>query len=1154
MAGLDTFVREFTRLLKQQDKRKTSAYDTTAKVKRIDGDVAWVHIAGGIDETPVKLTVNAEVGDSVQVRVSGGRAWITGNSTNPPTDDKRAIKAHKVALGADNVAKQAKIQADLATELANNAQESADENAEAMAEAVLQINSDIEDLQTQIDGNITSWFYTSDPSMSSPPVTVDPQNPDATGWDTDEKKQNHVGDLYYNTTSGYVWRFVYQSGSYQWLRVTDSDVTRALQDAAKAQDTADSKRRVFYTTPTPPYDAGDLWVQGSGGDILRCAQARPETGSYSRNDWVLASKYTDNSVFQTWLENDFAETLEELEEGITDAKIETYYQTNDPSSGWSATEKQQHTGDMWYNSTASVQKYYRWSGSAWTECKATPPQTVFDQIDGKANIFVGSTTPTGATAGDLWFKGTGEPILTYVNNSWVEYNKYTDNTRANAAYSLAESAERKANTAQSTADGKNKVYRQDTQPTGTFVAGDIWFDTANDNKIYRHNGTSWVAVTLGDDAIDNLSANKLTAGTIDASQITVSNLDAGNITTGKLGADYIEVSELSIGQSQVTNLVSDLGNKANSSDVPTKVSDLTNDSNFQTGTQVESTVTGKGYQTSSQVESAITSKGYQTSSQVESAITSKGYQTASDVSSAVATGVAGKADKSVAVKSTVSLYYRSTTNTAPTISTSTTIGTSATTDNAWEYVMPQPKRDRYFFTCEKYTFVDNSVGFSTVRALTSETYASKFVHSSDNTYIDGGKIYANSITADKIVTSGITIGQSQVTNLTTDLASKANTSSIPTKVSQLTNDSSFATTTQVGTAKSEAISTASSDATSKANAAQTAAISAAASDATTKANAAAKTASDNITSISGGGIKVHSAGDTTSYTQIKSSGIDLVADGTNLSHIGKDTGQTESDTTSTDKFPYYTFGVRSSDTATTRGNYSFVEGYSNKASGYCSHAEGYSTEATGRGAHAEGYTTHATGMLSHSEGAGSTASGVYSHVEGQASVASGRNSHAQNRGTKASGENSHAGGYYTTAGYENQTAIGKYNNNKSTSLFEIGKGTSDSAKANAFAVTTDGALEIGDPANTFVVVDHSISIPAITKDNSKTDTATFTKSGYYPVGVMGYNTGREAGVPSRMYLSARSSGSATVSYSIRATGANYTATTMHVFILWIKVA
>lgn len=41
--------------------------------------------------------------------------------------------------------------------------------------------------------------------------------------------------------------------------------------------------------------------------------------------------------------------------------------------------------------------------------------------------------------------------------------------------------------------------------------------------------------------------------------------------------------------------------------VPTKVSQLTNDSGFQTSTQVDSIVTGKGYQTKSQVQSLINS-------------------------------------------------------------------------------------------------------------------------------------------------------------------------------------------------------------------------------------------------------------------------------------------------------------------------------------------------------------------------------------------------------------------------------------------------------------------------------------------------------------------------------------------------------------------
>ena len=85
-------------------KPKTSAYDTTAEVRRIEGGTAWVHIPGGVDETPVRMTVNAEPGDTVQVRVSGGTAFLVGNGTAPPTDDKQANKATEIAESAKAVA------------------------------------------------------------------------------------------------------------------------------------------------------------------------------------------------------------------------------------------------------------------------------------------------------------------------------------------------------------------------------------------------------------------------------------------------------------------------------------------------------------------------------------------------------------------------------------------------------------------------------------------------------------------------------------------------------------------------------------------------------------------------------------------------------------------------------------------------------------------------------------------------------------------------------------------------------------------------------------------------------------------------------------------------------------------------------------------
>ena len=101
-------------------------------------------------------------------------------------------------------------------------------------------------------------------------------------------------------------------------------------------------------------------------------------------------------------------------------------------------------------------------------------------------------------------------------------------------------------TARASADGKNTIYRQDNQPTGgTYVTGDTWFDTNDDNKIYRYDGSTWVGFTLGNNALASISANKITAGTIDASVITVSNLDAGNITTGSLSAARIGAGTIS---------------------------------------------------------------------------------------------------------------------------------------------------------------------------------------------------------------------------------------------------------------------------------------------------------------------------------------------------------------------------------------------------------------------------------------------------------------------------------------------------------------------------------------------------------------------------------------------------------------------------------
>lgn len=337
-------------------------------------------------------------------------------------------------------------------------------------------------------------------------------------------------------------------------------------------------------------------------------------------------------------------------------------------------EKLKPTG---YDSDGTVTRIE--DGKIWVHIPGGVPET---PVDITMAAEVGDAVKVRLSGGKAWLTGNkSEPP--------------TGDKTAQAAQKLALSARAKANDVQReadklivitdrqeeeigtvivTANGKNKTYHQATEPTGDeYAPGDIWFDTDDDNKMYRWDGSQWAAVVLGDDALGSISANKITAGTIDASHITVSNIDAGNITAGYLAAARIETGSLSISKTS-------------------------------------------------------------------------GLQTALD----------GKADESGAVSSTVPVYYRSTSSSVPSISSSTSIGTSSNTDNAWEYVMPQPKRSRYFFICEKYTYANGMVSFSTVRELTSENYASKWCSSSDSTYIDGGRIYTGSITANEIAADTIT--------------------------------------------------------------------------------------------------------------------------------------------------------------------------------------------------------------------------------------------------------------------------------------------------------------------------------------------------------------------------------------------------------------
>lgn len=128
MSDFTKLAKEMVKLSKGDIKKSPKAYDAKAVVNRVDpkNRKAYVHIYGGIDETPVDLTVNAAKGDVVQVRIGGGRAWIVGNATSPPTDDTKAIVATNIAETADVHATVAEETAEVADTNATSAKKTAE--------------------------------------------------------------------------------------------------------------------------------------------------------------------------------------------------------------------------------------------------------------------------------------------------------------------------------------------------------------------------------------------------------------------------------------------------------------------------------------------------------------------------------------------------------------------------------------------------------------------------------------------------------------------------------------------------------------------------------------------------------------------------------------------------------------------------------------------------------------------------------------------------------------------------------------------------------------------------------------------------------------------------------------------------------------------
>ena len=204
--------------------------------------------------------------------------------------------------------------------------------------------------------------------------------------------------------------------------------------------------------------------------------------------------YTDNLIY-------------DLQEQL-DGKIQTYSQPIDPSTDWTATEKANHEGDIWYNT--DTKNTYRWSGTVWVLLQNAEAQSAKEIAQTKAQVFTGTPT-TPYYIGDLWITaldGTGvvKTCITtrttgnYISSDWAESLKYTDNTAITNFINNTYANDLKD--VKNQIDGKATTYYQTSQPHPNYTnvadnatyntwVGDLWYNsTSTVKKTYIYTKTT----------------------------------------------------------------------------------------------------------------------------------------------------------------------------------------------------------------------------------------------------------------------------------------------------------------------------------------------------------------------------------------------------------------------------------------------------------------------------------------------------------------------------------------------------------------------------------------------------------------------------------------------------------------------------------------
>lgn len=415
--------------------------------------------------------------------------------------------------------------------------------------SLVSYNEDMEAIQSQVDGAITTWFGSVEPTLMNIP---------ASDWTTVVLKDVHLGDLYYDDVSGYAYRFSYKNAVYSWILIHDTDIADALAAANKAQDTADAKRRVFYVQPVPPYDVGDLWTQGISGELMRATVARAEGASYVASDWARAVKYTDDSAANT--------AQQAAEDAQTDADTANGKLNDIASDAKLTAVEKQATRNEW-NAIASEAV----SNSSQATTFAVSATAYQNALAALATYLNGGTALTyvNVTAGSipLWINDANLATTTDIvgatyRTTWKTYY----DARVALLNAIAAEARRLANVAQQTADnvdvGGTNIFWTSGQFTDTITN---W--SSNGGGLVADNTTQWngfrtIRTTVGSGIVGNwykLENNvEYTYSMLIKSDIAFTGTSSTPVHY-HAGKDNLNQSKITVVKSSTTYLAGDIG-------------------------------------------------------------------------------------------------------------------------------------------------------------------------------------------------------------------------------------------------------------------------------------------------------------------------------------------------------------------------------------------------------------------------------------------------------------------------------------------------------------------------------------------------------------------------------------------------------------------